>query len=70
MLLSLDIIDFDTMYKNTSETFQPQEFFWCLSLPEYTDRNIEFESELAKYNKISIFPGLRHQSPWTGCGLS
>ncbi|SDY44701.1 glycosyltransferase family 25 protein [Acinetobacter kyonggiensis] len=70
MLLSLDIIDFDTMYNNTSTTFQPKEFFWCLSLPEYLDRNIAFQSELTKYNEISKFPGLRHKTPWIGCGLS
>lgn len=70
MLLSLDIIDFDTMYNNTSTTFQPKEFFLCLSLPEYLDRNIAFQSELTKYSEISKFPGLRHKTPWIGCGLS
>lgn len=70
LLLSLDIIDFDTMYNRTSETFNPLENFWCLGLPEYSDRSNAFEEELAKYNKISKFSGLRHQIPWIGCGLS
>lgn len=71
VLLSLNIIDFDTFYNHTSATIKPSSDFWCLGLPESTIRQNEFIKEKTKISKeIWQFPGIRHSTPWVGCGLS
>lgn len=71
ILLSLNVIDFDTFYKHTHETINPSSNFWCLGLPESISRQNEFTKEKTKINnEIWQFPGLRHSIPWIGCGLS
>lgn len=71
VLLSLNIIDFDTFYRNTHKTINPSSNFWCLGLPESITRQTEFIKEKTKINnEIWQFPGIRHAIPWIGCGLS
>lgn len=69
-LLALELIDFDLFFNKTKEIWSPQSNFWCLGLPESAVRNTEFKKELCKFSDIWAFPGLRHQIPWVGCGLS
>lgn len=70
ILMSLDLISFDDFYKKTHKIWKPTDQFWCLGLPEAIERQHEFSNELLKYNKIWKFPGVRHLTPWIGCGLS
>ncbi|OSI12305.1 glycosyltransferase family A protein [Neisseria canis] len=67
-LLAQDLINFDTFYNLCADYIQPNNDFWCLSLPESVLRRQDFERD-NKYN-IWIFPGLRHKIGWVGCGLS
>ena len=69
-LLSLELIDFDTLYQLTSQTWNPTSKFWCLGLPESIERQAEFQKEKSKISAIWNFPGIRHKTPWIGCGLS
>lgn len=70
VLLSLELIDFDTLYQLTNQTWNPTSKFWCLGLPESTERQAEFHKEKSKISAIWSFPGIRHKTPWVGCGLS
>lgn len=67
-LLAQDLISFDTFYDLCANYIQPNNDFWCLSLPESVLRRQDFERD-NKYD-IWIFPGLRHKTGWVGCGLS
>lgn len=68
--LALELIDFDIFFNKTKDVWSPESNFWCLGLPESAVRNREFKKELRKFADIWAFPGLRHQTPWIGCGLS
>lgn len=70
VLLSLELIDFNTLYLLTNQTWNPTSNFWCLGLPESTERQAEFHKEQNKIPNIWSFPGIRHKTPWIGCGLS
>ena len=70
VLLSLELIDFNTLYLLTNQTWNPTSNFWCLGLPESTERQAEFHKEQNKIPTIWSFPGIRHKTPWIGCGLS
>ena len=70
VLLSLELIDFNTLYQLTNQTWNPTSNFWCLGLPESTERQAEFHKEQNKIPTIWSFPGIRHKTPWIGCGLS
>ena len=67
-LLSQDLLDFDEFYKLCSDYIKPQNDFWCLSLAETTDRRKDFDKD--NVHDIWVFPGLRHNIGWVGCGLS
>lgn len=67
-LLSQDLIDFDQFYKLCADFIQPKGDFWCLSLPESTLRQKDFQKD-NKFN-VWLFTGLRHHIGWIGCGLS
>ncbi len=67
-LLSQDLIDFETFYRLSGDYVKPQGDFWCLSLPESVARRQDFDRD-NRYG-ISVFPGLRHNIGWIGCGLS
>ena len=67
-LLSQDLIDFETFYRLSSDYVKPQGDFWCLSLPESIARRQDFNRD-NQYD-IWVFPGLRHNIGWIGCGLS
>lgn len=67
-LLSQDLINFDDFYRLASDYVQPKSNFWCLSLPESTDRRSDFQKD--NIYGIEMFTGLRHHIGWIGCGLS
>lgn len=67
-LLSQDLIDFETFYRLSSKYVKPKGNFWCLSLPESVARRRDFDHD--NHYGIYVFPGLRHNIGWIGCGLS
>lgn len=70
VFLSLDLLSFEAFYNKTYKIWKPSSQFWCLGLPEAVERQKEFSNELLKYKDIWSFPGLRHFTPWIGCGMS
>lgn len=67
-LLSQDLIDLETFYENCKNYIQPQGDFWCLSMIESIERREDFDRD--NVYGIWVFPGLRHNIGWVGCGLS
>lgn len=67
-MLSNDWIDFDTFYGVASHNISFQGNFICLSLPETSNRIKSFQTQ--NHYGIEIFPGLRHDTSWLGCGMS
>ncbi|MCR5091051.1 MAG: glycosyltransferase family 25 protein [Oscillospiraceae bacterium] len=67
-LLANDWISFDRFYELAGDYISLDGNRICLSLPEATDRREAFDRD----NRFgfTVFPGLRHQRGWTGCGLS
>lgn len=70
VLLTLELINFNTLYELTNQIWEPDSQFWCLGLPESIERQAEFNNEKRKISNIWSFPGIRHNTPWIGCGLS
>ena len=67
-LLAKDIITYEEFYERFSNCFSIDERIICLSLSETVSRRQSFEASAPfLYN---IFPGLRHDIGWIGCGLS
>ena len=67
-LLANEWISFDEFYKLAGDYIHFNNNKICLSLPETTERRREFIQD-NQYG-FEMFPGLRHQRGWTGCGLS
>lgn len=67
-LLATDNINFDEFYTRVASFIKFKNNFWCLGLPEYTDRKKAF-NEINLYG-IEYFPGIRHYCGWVGCGMS
>lgn len=67
-LLAQDLLDFDTFYELCADYIKPKGDFWCLSLNESVQRQKDFNQD--NHYNIWIFPGLRHNIGWIGCGLS
>lgn len=67
-MLANDWITFDEFYKLAGHNIKLSNDFICLSLPESIERNQQFS--LQNHFNIQMFPGLRHQQGWLGCGMS
>ena len=67
-LLAQDLLSFDDFYRLSSSYIKPKNDFWCLSLDETVKRRKEFDH--SNHYGAWVFPGLRHNIGWVGCGLS
>lgn len=67
-LLANDWMRFERFYQLAGSFVRLNGNRICLSLPEATDRREAFDRD-NRYG-FTVFPGLRHQRGWTGCGLS
>lgn len=67
-LLAQDLLDFEKFYQLCANYIQPNNDFWCLSLPESTLRRQDFQKD--NHYNAWLFTGLRHHMGWVGCGLS
>lgn len=68
MLLSYNLIDFDSFYEKEHSVFSLGEGKICISLPESHERG-EWFTRQNKYG-FRLFPGLRHAQAWKGCAMS
>ena len=67
-LLAHDLMDFESFYRLSKSYVQPKGDFWCLSMAESVERRKDFDQD--NHYNIWVFPGLRHDIGWVGCGLS
>lgn len=67
-LLAQDWLTFERFYELAGAFVQFRGNRICLSLPEEVERRAAFDAD-NRYG-FEVFPGLRHQRGWTGCGLS
>lgn len=67
-LLAHDRLSFDQFYKRANQYIHFEGDRICLSLPESTARREVFDND-NKYG-FEVFPALKHNLGWIGCGLS
>lgn len=68
-LLASGNVTFEQFYEAYGQEYSlPDSHVLCLSLPESVERRREFVAGVGQ--KVPIFPGLRHELGWIGCGLS
>lgn len=68
-LLSQDMLSFEDFCRFFLPSYPISNFKICLSLPESCERRAAFLSQ-KESNLFTIFPGLRHNLGWLGCGMS
>ncbi len=66
-LLASNNISFDDFYKFAGQDVDINGNKWCLTLPETMERANQFSGNALDFK---LFPGLRHEVGWIGCGLS
>ena len=67
-LLANDRITFDYFYHRSGDYIHFDNDRICLSLPESTVRRASFDRD-NQYG-FTVFPGLKHNTGWIGCGMS